>query len=117
MAKGDNYGRGVPEDIFGDLADTFFRSRLAGLTDADVISLARELLFEEHAAINCGPGQTGFSDANALFDELRRLVKALRNAPAAGVSAAATAINGQLKIIGKQWQDVGPVHPAFYTFT
>jgi hypothetical protein len=117
MDKSDNYGGGVPEDVFNDIADACIRTPLAGLTPNDRISLLAELLFEEHAATKGGPGQTGIPDAMALFDELRKRMKALRASPLAGVPTAATAVGAQLKIIGKQWGDVGPVHPAFYTFT
>src|SRR5688572_16451671 len=111
MAKGDNYGGGVPEDVFNDIADACIRVPLPGLTPNDRISLLAELLFEEHAATKGGPGQTGIPDGMALFDELRKRVKALRAAPGPGVPAAATAVGAQLKVIGKQWADVGPVHP------
>jgi hypothetical protein len=115
MAKGDNYG-GIPGEMIKAIMDDCTGVKPAGLTDADVIEVMKQLIYEEHAAVEGGSGQTGFIDAIALFDELRTLVSDFHDAPSTGKSAAASALALHLKKIGEQWKDVGPVHPAFYTF-
>ena len=116
MDKSDNYG-GVPKDVFDDIADACVNTPLPGLTPELRITLLNALLLEEHATIKGGPGQTGIPDAMALFDELRKRMKALRTAPLAGVPAAAAQVVTQLNTIGTQWGKVGTVHRAFYTLT
>jgi hypothetical protein len=111
--KGDNFGAGLPKDIFDEIIGLVTGSASPG-GDADKKAVLEHLAREEHAALRPGKGVTGLLQASLKFAALESAVRALEAATSDGEANDAIAkLVAALQAIGLLWT-AGPVPDAFF---
>jgi len=121
MAKGDDFGAGLPNELFANIVGVLSGANAKG-TAEEQAAVFRSLAQEENAALHPGNGTASMADAMLKYVAITQAAQALADAPnsvprtAAETAAQTAAINKlvpAIQALGKLWGDYGSVGAGF----